>query len=174
MGRLFRNHGKCDDSLNQLLLCSGTKLKALADASQNYYAILAENRKLHNEVQELKGATSLIYIARSFRLSSDKIYILTNAFSLIGNIRVYCRIRPFLPGQKEKQSIIDSLNEYGDLTIANPSKQGKDGQRSFKFNKVYGPEAAQGFFSSPRIFFMLFKTKQYNQQWNQDLTFGAA
>ncbi|KAG5536203.1 hypothetical protein RHGRI_023854 [Rhododendron griersonianum] len=105
---------KIQKSYSDEFLHLGTKLKALADASQNYYAILAENRKLHNEVQELKG-----------------------------NIRVYCRIRPFLPGQKEKQSIIDSLNEYGDLTIANPSKQGKDGQRSFKFNKVYGPEAAQ-------------------------------
>ncbi|KAF7136213.1 hypothetical protein RHSIM_Rhsim08G0134600 [Rhododendron simsii] len=105
---------KIQQSYSDEFLHLGTKLKALADASQNYYAILAENRKLHNEVQELKG-----------------------------NIRVYCRIRPFLPGQKEKQSIIDSLNEFGDLTIANPSKQGKDGQRSFKFNKVYGPEAAQ-------------------------------
>ncbi|KAI8542939.1 hypothetical protein RHMOL_Rhmol08G0178900 [Rhododendron molle] len=105
---------KIQKSYSDKFLHLGTKLKALADSSQNYYAILAENRKLHNEVQELKG-----------------------------NIRVYCRIRPFLPGQKEKQSIIDSLNEYGDLTIANPSKQGKDGQRSFKFNKVYGPEAAQ-------------------------------
>ncbi|KAE9467108.1 hypothetical protein C3L33_00982, partial [Rhododendron williamsianum] len=91
---------KIQKSYSDEFLHLGTKLKALADASQNYYAILAENRKLHNEVQELKG-------------------------------------------QKEKQSIIDSLNEYGDLTIANPSKQGKDGQRSFKFNKVYGPEAAQ-------------------------------
>ncbi|PSR89207.1 Kinesin-like protein, partial [Actinidia chinensis var. chinensis] len=90
------------------------KLKALANASENYRAILAENRKIHNELQELKG-----------------------------NIRVYCRIRPFLPGQTVMQSIVESIGENGDLTVANPSKQGKDGQRLFKFNKVYGPTAAQ-------------------------------
>ncbi|KAL6994853.1 hypothetical protein U1Q18_004989 [Sarracenia purpurea var. burkii] len=92
----------------------GSKLKALADASENFHAILSENRKLHNEVQELKG-----------------------------NIRVYCRIKPFLPGQKEKQSIVDYIGEYGELAVINPSKQGKDGQRLFKFNKVYGPTTAQ-------------------------------
>ncbi|GFZ16803.1 P-loop containing nucleoside triphosphate hydrolases superfamily protein [Actinidia rufa] len=75
------------------------KLKALANASENYRAILAENRKIHNELQELKG-----------------------------NIRVYCRIRPFLPGQTVMQSIVESIGENGELTVANPSKQGKDAE----------------------------------------------
>ncbi|WRX18471.1 Calponin homology domain - like 8 [Theobroma cacao] len=91
------------------------KLKALADAAENYHAVLAENRKLFNELQDLKG-----------------------------NIRVYCRIRPFLPGQTGKQTIIENIGENGQLVIANPSKPGKDGQRSFKFNKVFGPAATQG------------------------------
>ncbi|XP_021292325.1 kinesin-like protein KIN-14K isoform X4 [Herrania umbratica] len=91
------------------------KLKALADAAANYHAVLAENRKLFNELQDLKG-----------------------------NIRVYCRIRPFLPGQTGKQTIIENIGENGQLVIANPSKPGKDGQRSFKFNKVFGPAATQG------------------------------
>ncbi|KAL3512250.1 hypothetical protein ACH5RR_024967 [Cinchona calisaya] len=92
----------------------GMKIKALQLAAENYYAILAENQKLHNELQELKG-----------------------------NIRVYCRIRPFLAGQKEKQTIVEYVGENGELIIVNPSKQGKEGRRSFKFNKVYGQAATQ-------------------------------
>lgn len=62
----------------------------------------------------------------------------------IGNIRVYCRIRPFLPGQAGKQSVIEYIGENGELVVLNASKQGKEGRRSFKFNKVYGPTATQG------------------------------
>ncbi|TKY44711.1 Kinesin-4 protein [Spatholobus suberectus] len=91
----------------------GVNLKSLVDAAQNYQTILAENRKLFNEVQELKG-----------------------------NIRVYCRLRPFLPGQKEKQSIVEHIGET-DLVVANPSKQGKEALRTFKFNKVFGPTSTQ-------------------------------
>ncbi|XP_028053356.1 kinesin-like protein KIN-14C isoform X3 [Camellia sinensis] len=88
--------------------------KTLVDASENYYAVVAENRKLHNEVQELKG-----------------------------NIRVYCRIRPFLPGQMGKESTIEHIGENGELNVLNSSKQGKDGHQLFKFNKVYGPDTTQ-------------------------------
>ncbi|XP_047942681.1 kinesin-like protein KIN-14C [Salvia hispanica] len=92
----------------------GSKIKVLADAAKNYHPLLAENRKLHNELQELKG-----------------------------NIRVYCRIRPFLPGQKGKQSIIENIGENGELTVANPAKPGKEGRRSFRFDKVYGLSSTQ-------------------------------
>ncbi|WVZ14700.1 hypothetical protein V8G54_012266 [Vigna mungo] len=91
----------------------GLNLKPLVDAAENYQIVLAENRKLFNEVQELKG-----------------------------NIRVYCRLRPFLPGQKEKQSIVEHVGET-DLVVANPSKPGKEGLRTFKFNKVFGPTSTQ-------------------------------
>lgn len=63
---------------------------------------------------------------------------------LIGNIRVYCRIRPFLPGQNQKSTTIDYIGESGELLIVNPSKQGKDGHRMFKFNKVFDQAASQG------------------------------
>ncbi|KAL9438255.1 hypothetical protein AB3S75_024014 [Citrus x aurantiifolia] len=96
------------------LYCLGVRLKALAGAAENYHAVLAENRRLFNEVQDLKG-----------------------------NIRVYCRIRPFLPGQTKKQTTIEYIGENGELIFANPSKPGKDGQRMFKFNKVFGPDATQ-------------------------------
>ncbi|VFQ78012.1 unnamed protein product [Cuscuta campestris] len=92
----------------------GVKIRSLGDAAANYSVILTENRKLHNEVQELKG-----------------------------NIRVYCRVRPFLPGQKDKQTIVEYIGDNGELIVINPSKQGKEGRRSFKFNTVYGPSATQ-------------------------------
>lgn len=94
---------------------SGTKLKGLADAAENYHMVLTENRRLYNEVQDLKG-----------------------------NIRVYCRVRPFLSGQNKKQTTIEYIGENGELVVANPSKQGKDSHRSFKFNKVYGQQTTQG------------------------------
>ncbi|CAF1722047.1 unnamed protein product [Brassica napus] len=92
----------------------GLKLKGVVDAAKNYHVVLEENRRLYNEVQELKG-----------------------------NIRVYCRIRPFLPGQNSRQTSIEYIGENGELVVANPFKQGKDTHRLFKFNKVFGQAATQ-------------------------------
>lgn len=64
--------------------------------------------------------------------------------SQTGNIRVYCRIRPFLPGQSKKQRTLEYIGDNGELVVSNPIKQGKDTHRLFKFNKVFGPEATQG------------------------------
>ena len=74
---------------------------------------------------------------------------------MLGNIRVYCRIRPFLPGQNKRSTTIDFVGENGELLIANPSKQGKDGHRMFKFNKVYSPAATQGLAFVAKTFLML-------------------
>ncbi|KAL3635560.1 hypothetical protein CASFOL_020107 [Castilleja foliolosa] len=92
----------------------GFNLNGLVDAAQNYHSVLEENRKLYNEVQDLKG-----------------------------NIRVYCRIRPFLSGQSGKQTTIQYIGENGELVVINPSKPGKDSHRLFKFNKVFSPAATQ-------------------------------
>lgn len=92
----------------------GSGLKCLIDAAENYHKVLADNQKLFNEVQELKG-----------------------------NIRVYCRVRPFLSGQDKKSTTIDYMGENGELLISNPFKQGKDGHKMFKFNKVFSPVASQ-------------------------------
>ncbi|XP_061953051.1 kinesin-like protein KIN-14K [Populus nigra] len=92
----------------------GVKLKALIDATGDYHIVLAENRRMFNELQELKG-----------------------------NIRVYCRIRPFLPGYGEKHTTVEYIGEHGELAVVNPSKQGKDRRRNFKFNKVFGPDSTQ-------------------------------
>ncbi|GAV67181.1 Kinesin domain-containing protein/CH domain-containing protein [Cephalotus follicularis] len=92
----------------------GVVLKLLARAAENFDAVFAENQKMFNELQDLKG-----------------------------NIRVYCRIRPFLPGQTAKRTTVEHIGEYGELIVANPTKPGKDGYKSFKFNKVFGPDATQ-------------------------------
>ncbi|KAL2342754.1 hypothetical protein Fmac_004039 [Flemingia macrophylla] len=92
----------------------GIKLKGLAEAAENYHVVLAENRKLYNEVQDLKG-----------------------------NIRVYCRIRPFLPGQSQSHTSIEFVGDDGELIVSNPLKQGKENRKLFKFNKVFGQASSQ-------------------------------
>ncbi|PPR80890.1 hypothetical protein GOBAR_AA39823 [Gossypium barbadense] len=92
----------------------GKKLKGLVDAARNYHLTLAENRILYNEIQDLKG-----------------------------NIRVYCRIRPFLPGKSKKQTTIEYIGENGELVVSNPLKQRKDAHRLFRFNKVFSPATNQ-------------------------------
>ncbi|CAL0332543.1 unnamed protein product [Lupinus luteus] len=77
----------------------GVNLKPVVETAESYQDVLAENRKLFNEVQDLKG-------------------------------------------QKEKQSIVEHIGET-ELVVANPSKQGKEALRSFKFNKVFGPASTQ-------------------------------
>ncbi|KAG8094504.1 hypothetical protein GUJ93_ZPchr0012g19181, partial [Zizania palustris] len=96
-------------------LCGlGQSLKVLTNTAENYHATLEENRKLFNEVQELKG-----------------------------NIRVHCRIRPFLPGEDQKSTIIQYVGDDDELILTNPTKQGKEGKKLFKFNKILGPAASQ-------------------------------
>ncbi|KAF9617635.1 hypothetical protein IFM89_037698 [Coptis chinensis] len=105
---------KTNESYSDEFSRLGVKLRSLADAAQNYHTILEENRRLYNEVQDLKG-----------------------------NIRVYCRIRPFLQGQNKKQTSIEYIGENGEVVVANPSKQGKENHRLFKFNKIFGPATTQ-------------------------------
>ncbi|KAK7305290.1 hypothetical protein VNO77_43193 [Canavalia gladiata] len=89
-------------------------IKSLEVASSSYHKVLEENRLLYNQVQDLKGA-----------------------------IRVYCRVRPFLPGQSNGPSTVDYIGENGDMMIVNPLKQGKDARRVFSFNKVFGTSVTQ-------------------------------
>ncbi|CAN4101913.1 unnamed protein product [Withania somnifera] len=91
----------------------GMHIHGLAHAASGYHRVLEENRRLYNQVQDLKGS-----------------------------IRVYCRVRPFLPGQTSYISNVDHIDD-GSITISVPSKNGK-GRKSFNFNKVFGPSATQG------------------------------
>ncbi|KAL8545501.1 hypothetical protein ACS0TY_005593 [Phlomoides rotata] len=90
----------------------GKHLNVLATAASRYQKVLVENRKLYNQVQDLKG-----------------------------NIRIYCRIRPFLPGQPTSVSAAEAIDEQT-LSTLNPAKNGK-GKKLFTFNRVFGPSASQ-------------------------------
>lgn len=89
-------------------------IKSLEVASSSYHKVLEENRLLYNQVQDLKGT-----------------------------IRVYCRVRPFLPGQSNRQSTVDYIGETGNIMIVNPFKQGKDSRKVFTFNKVFDTNVTQ-------------------------------
>ncbi|XP_019194712.1 PREDICTED: kinesin-like protein KIN-14F [Ipomoea nil] len=89
-------------------------IKGLEVAADSYHKVLDENRQLYNQVQDLKGT-----------------------------IRVYCRVRPFLPEQSDTQSSVDYIGENGDIMIVNPRKHGKDARKIFTFNKVFGTQVTQ-------------------------------
>ncbi|XP_072953882.1 kinesin-like protein KIN-14Q [Typha angustifolia] len=100
---------QCSEGFTNL----GKHLQILANAASGYHKVLEENRRLYNQVQDLKG-----------------------------NIRVYCRVRPFLPGEQNSASTVGRIDE-GNITILTPPKYGKEGRKSFSFNKVFGPSATQ-------------------------------
>lgn len=91
----------------------GKHLHSLAYAASGYQRVLEENRKLYNQVQDLRG-----------------------------NIRVYCRVRPFLAGQPHRLTTVEQIDE-GNITVITPVKYCKEGHKSFTFNKVFGPSATQ-------------------------------
>ncbi|XP_047050829.1 kinesin-like protein KIN-14Q [Lolium rigidum] len=91
----------------------GKHLQILSNAASGYHKVLEDNRKLYNQIQDLKG-----------------------------NIRVYCRVRPFLPGQENSSTSVAGMEDRT-ITIITPTKYGKDGSKSFTFNKVFGPAATQ-------------------------------
>ncbi|GER52710.1 kinesin motor family protein [Striga asiatica] len=92
----------------------GHHVKGLEVAASSYHKVLEENRLLYNQVQDLKGT-----------------------------IRVYCRVRPFLPDQCNGQSTVDYIGENGNIMIVNPLKPSKDARRVFSFNKVFGTNVTQ-------------------------------
>ncbi|XP_039839693.1 kinesin-like protein KIN-14Q isoform X1 [Panicum virgatum] len=91
----------------------GKHLYTISNSASRYHKVLEENRKLYNQIQDLKG-----------------------------NIRVYCRVRPFLPGQISSSSSVAGMEERT-ITINAPTKFAKDGTKYFTFNKVFGPAATQ-------------------------------
>ncbi|KAM1169681.1 hypothetical protein ACFX19_031966 [Malus domestica] len=72
----------------------GLHIHGLAHAASGYHRVLEENRKLYNQVQDLKGS-----------------------------IRVYCRVRPFLSGVSNCLSTVDHI-EDGNITINTPARHG--------------------------------------------------
>ncbi|XP_041999627.1 kinesin-like protein KIN-14I isoform X2 [Salvia splendens] len=90
----------------------GKQVVRLATQASGYQKVLEENRKLYNQVQDLKG-----------------------------NIRVYCRVRPFLPGQANGLNILDEIVD-NTLTIQSSAKHG-NGKKTFTFNKAFGTNSTQ-------------------------------
>lgn len=126
-------------------LMLGKHLHGLAHAASKYHKVLEENCKLYNQVQDLKGENAngldtYILTERLFILSGVNVVW---CIHFIGNIRVYCRIRPFMPGKPNHLSTVEDLDERT-ITILTSSKYGKEGRKSFTFNKVFGPSASQG------------------------------
>ncbi|XP_052138688.1 kinesin-like protein KIN-14Q isoform X2 [Oryza glaberrima] len=91
----------------------GKHFYTLSNTASSYHKVLEENRKLYNQIQDLKG-----------------------------NIRVYCRVRPFLPGHISLSSSVADTEERT-ITIITPTKYGKDGHKSFSFNRIFGPASTQ-------------------------------
>ncbi|KAL4583217.1 hypothetical protein LXL04_007784 [Taraxacum kok-saghyz] len=91
----------------------GGNVRTLCQAAAGYKKVLEENRKLYNQVQDLKGS-----------------------------IRVYCRIRPPLPGQENRPTHVDYTDDET-VTIIIPTKSGKEGRKASMFNKVFGPSSTQ-------------------------------
>ncbi|XP_023772495.1 kinesin-like protein KIN-14P [Lactuca sativa] len=91
----------------------GGNVRTLCQAAAGYKKVLEENRKLYNQVQDLKGS-----------------------------IRVYCRIRPPLPGQENHPTSIDYTDEET-VTVITPAKSGREGRKASMFNKVFGPSSTQ-------------------------------
>ncbi|GJS26554.1 kinesin-like protein KIN-14G [Tanacetum coccineum] len=91
----------------------GTHAHTICHAAAGYNKVLEENRKLYNQVQDLKG-----------------------------NIRVYCRIRPFLPGQEKNVTSVDYTDDET-VAIIIPTKSGREGRKASMFNKVFGSSATQ-------------------------------
>lgn len=120
---------------------TGKHLFSLAHAASGYHKVLEENRKLYNQVQDLKGTISSHLVI--FVVCEITFIVLTSFFLLIGSIRIYCRVRPFLPGQLSGSTV--GCIDDGHITILTPSKYGKEGCRSFNFNKVFAPSATQGY-----------------------------
>ncbi|PUZ45761.1 hypothetical protein GQ55_8G250500 [Panicum hallii var. hallii] len=91
----------------------GNHLRIVSHAASGYHKVVEENRKLYNQIQDLRG-----------------------------NIRVYCRVRPFHPGKVSSSSSVAGLEDRT-ITVMVPSKYGKDSRKSFTFNRVFGPLATQ-------------------------------
>ncbi|KAJ1256622.1 hypothetical protein BS78_K343000 [Paspalum vaginatum] len=95
------------------LMKLGNHLRIVSHAASGYHKVVEENRKLYNQIQDLRG-----------------------------NIRVYCRVRPFHPGKVSSSSSVSGIEDRT-ITVMVPSKYGKDARKSFTFNRVFGPLATQ-------------------------------
>ncbi|NXL40831.1 CTK2 protein, partial [Glaucidium brasilianum] len=93
-------------------------LRAQAAAQdQQLHWLEMERRRLHNLVQELKG-----------------------------NIRVFCRVRPVLPEEEERQKSLDHLHfhPHDNKVLSHVGRERRgDVRYDFSFDRVFPPAASQ-------------------------------
>jgi len=100
-------------------------VEELSSRASLYDKAFAENRHLHNAIQDLKGS-----------------------------IRVFCRVRPHLPGADggERDVVEVSGDAVADLenaasqgiAVRTFDKRGVPERKAFSFDRVFGPDATQG------------------------------
>lgn len=133
-------------------------IQGLEVSKSSYQKLLEENRLLYNQVQDLKGR----FVLSRWILYFTYFQLYSVIYGHAGNIRVYCRVRPFISNQVDGKSTVDYIGENGNIMVVNPHKQGKEARRIFSFNKVFGVNASQREFifillavSSDDIFYFL-------------------
>ncbi|NWZ29775.1 KIFC1 protein, partial [Asarcornis scutulata] len=93
-----------------------SELRALAAVQEEHlHALEMERRRLHNQLQELKG-----------------------------NIRVFCRVRPLLAAEQEAQKGLEHLHfpPEDNKTLSHTGRRGEV-RYDFSFDRVFPPGASQ-------------------------------
>lgn len=114
-------------------------IQGLEVSKSSYQKLLEENRLLYNQVQDLKGR----FVLSRWILYFTYFQLYSIIYGHVGNIRVYCRVRPFISNQVDGKSTVDYIGENGNIMVVNPHKQGKEARRIFSFNRVFGVNASQ-------------------------------
>lgn len=65
-----------------LFFYAGLEVEALGDAAENYHQVLAENRRLFNEVQDLKGTRTLTRTSDTCGIREGGQILIVLAFAL--------------------------------------------------------------------------------------------
>ncbi|OWM67260.1 hypothetical protein CDL15_Pgr000712 [Punica granatum] len=128
-GQRFQMQERELSALKNLLSKARTEFEDLQSQLQQ------DLKELGAQVQEMSTAALGYY-----QVVKENRNLYNMVQDLKGNIRVYCRIRPIF----NDGSVVDFIGQDGSLVISDPSKPQREGRKTFKFNKVFGPTSTQG------------------------------